>query len=648
DDGSYEVEVRPGFLAGATTFTVAAVRGLGGDHYVAECVYRPKVELPAGVLEIVSLQHQREDIYTLRWKFRRDLDDQIKCFHIFWRPVSPSGAEFRTFMMFLDRHAREYTGRLKGVKPGQEIEISLEADRKPERLAEVRKHFVIAKPEFLDAPVGLKGVCHLDGNQRAVTVSWDYRGRDPEDVTGFLVEKSMRSFPDAESGRVPGRGVQLGRESRAYRVDVPGKSAVDLHFRVRAISAKTGQPGRPAVTSVHVPALELPVVQMAVVERFAPTTAIVHWNYPPVPDLAGFRVYHNDKVTGKGALLPPSTRRAMVNDLRPGLHRFRVEAVSTYNRTSKPCKPLTFELEPPRPPTLEELLRDAVEQGDVAAAKELIARGARVDDVLDGQPLAYRAVLAGHAAMLELLADHGARLPGMNTLFEAVLRGDARAVAKYARRFPLSSRLISQGVTPLLLAAFLGKTECLKVLVSHDGVDLDARDETIFPRGRSAVSLAAAAGHAGAVQLLVEAGADVNLEDELGRRLVDYVADLELPESILREIVKRTRAPIRPAIPSPNGCITVLHRAATLGNRKLVDLLLAAGTSANIRSTDGRTPLMCAVAAGKWDVVRTLLRNGASMTAIDYQGKDVFDFVREDADKEKLRRLQAQVNTERK
>lgn len=102
-------------------------------------------------------------------------------------------------------------------------------------------------------------------------------------------------------------------------------------------------------------------------------------------------------------------------------------------------------------------------------------------------------------------------------------------------------------------------------------------------RGTIALSHAAHLGYLEIVQILIEAGADVNDEDR---------------------VLYASEAP--------------LAQAASHGYLQIVRVLLEAGAEVNIPSDDPEywTPLMCAVSSGNIEVVKLLVESGADVNTI--------------------------------
>ena len=83
-----------------------------------------------------------------------------------------------------------------------------------------------------------------------------------------------------------------------------------------------------------------------------------------------------------------------------------------------------------------------------------------------------------------------------------------------------------------------------------------------------------------------------------------------------------------------NGGWTPLHQAARHGHKDVVQLLLDNGADPNKADRDGHTPLHCAAIWGKEDVVLLLLDSGADPYKTDRMGRTPHDFATHHADKD--------------
>ncbi|HEX3474028.1 MAG TPA: ankyrin repeat domain-containing protein [Kofleriaceae bacterium] len=180
---------------------------------------------------------------------------------------------------------------------------------------------------------------------------------------------------------------------------------------------------------------------------------------------------------------------------------------------------------------------------------------------------------ADNQALQALLAQHPAL-----TFLEACGVGDTAEIVRQLKRDPkLATTWTEFGWSALHLAAFSGVPGAVQLLLDR-GADLHARARSKFRN--TPLQAALLAGQLATAKLLLERGAD-------------------------------------PLVRQAKG-FTPLHEAAQLGRRDLVDLLLGAGAEINSRSDDGRTPMSEAL-RGKHaelaDYLRSKGGHGAEITA---------------------------------
>ena len=217
----------------------------------------------------------------------------------------------------------------------------------------------------------------------------------------------------------------------------------------------------------------------------------------------------------------------------------------------------------------------AAERGDVPEVNRLIREGADPDapGPLGNRPLHY-AAYEGHGRVVELLLAGG--------------RGD-----------PNSRN--NTGVTPTHNAASRGHLECLASLISA-GADVNAVDV-------DAVSPLHLATERRAIEALLRAGADPNARRRDGRT--------PLHEAAERGDGWATEA-ILSAGSNPNARETVRGRAPihATSDWRCARALAAAGADLEaVADGDGFTPLQCAAAEGRAEVVSQLLEAGADPRA---------------------------------
>eukprot|EP01043_Picozoa_sp_COSAG02_P038220 COSAG02_NODE_2931_length_7716_cov_3.042536_3_plen_1414_part_00 len=290
--------------------------------------------------------------------------------------------------------------------------------------------------------------------------------------------------------------------------------------------------------------------------------------------------------------------------------------------------------------------------GHAVVTEMLLAARADVERSRDdGRTPLLCAAAAGHADVIELLCDEGgARIdyaPGRwgTPLLAAVERGHSACVRALllngAQADPAQAASNSHlTAAPLAVAAQHGKVNVVRLLLSA-AADIDA--PTL--QGASPLLLAAHAGHAATVCLLLEAGSDT-IDKPVLSGSTPLLGAIQHGHAEVVESLLRHRA-------SPNrglgvGGATPLLLAAHAGHRELVEMLLHCGADpnisryhdgyaplhaaahccdaytvallvdanadANIQRGDGVTPLLIASQSGDVHMVRVLLKVGAILS----------------------------------
>lgn len=195
-------------------------------------------------------------------------------------------------------------------------------------------------------------------------------------------------------------------------------------------------------------------------------------------------------------------------------------------------------------------LSEAVLLGDRDSVANFLSRGADPNErEADGSTLLMRAIHGRFHTITDLLLANGAAVDaansyGVTALYLAARAGDVVATNKLLRAGASANTALPSGETVLMTAAKSGNAATVRALLTGgaDGVSLEqlAR-QRMTPRtegsgyggysylpaagnyaevnardrlyGRNALMLAAAAGHAEVVRLLVEAGSEINARD---------------------------------------------------------------------------------------------------------------------------------------
>ena len=176
-----------------------------------------------------------------------------------------------------------------------------------------------------------------------------------------------------------------------------------------------------------------------------------------------------------------------------------------------------------------------------------------------------------HAVVVEVLIDAGADIEAKNNkgrspLIESSCCGRLDVVEVLLKAGADVCVADHEGHTCLTLAAHFGHTKTVRYLAAFPEVDMNQRGR----RGQTALHMAVHHIHADVVEVLIDAGADIEAKDENGR--------------------------------SP------LHRASEKGAIAIVQLLIKAGAGVRVTDNNGATCLILAAYCGRIETVRYLVR----------------------------------------
>ncbi|MDO5465374.1 MAG: ankyrin repeat domain-containing protein, partial [Akkermansia sp.] len=155
------------------------------------------------------------------------------------------------------------------------------------------------------------------------------------------------------------------------------------------------------------------------------------------------------------------------------------------------------------------------------------------------------------------------------------------------------------GETPLYLAAYNGRTECVKLLLAAPGIDVNKADKDDW----TPLYGAASNGHSACMKLLLAApGIDVNKANKYGSTPLERAAGAGRSECV-KLLLSAPGIDVNKATP--------LYWAAWNGHSECVRLLLAApGIDVNKADEDGKTPVKAAESKGHTECARLIRAAG--------------------------------------
>lgn len=243
--------------------------------------------------------------------------------------------------------------------------------------------------------------------------------------------------------------------------------------------------------------------------------------------------------------------------------------------------------------------RQRVCEGDVEAAREHLDSGAEVDGRCIGWYTALMdAAFEGHRPMLTLLLQRGADVDavdgeyGTTSLFKA-LQGDHWDAARL---------LIEHGADPTV-----GQVSPVRSAVEHDlpeslflllAAGVDPNDVETFHQ--SLLMEAVGRGHARIVTVLLQAGADVEWEEDITHSTALSLAARSGHTEIAKLLLD-------------HGAKVDIALAAHLGLEDRVREFLDNGIDPNTMGVRLRTPLQSAVVGGHVAVLKLLIDHGADV-----------------------------------
>lgn len=285
------------------------------------------------------------------------------------------------------------------------------------------------------------------------------------------------------------------------------------------------------------------------------------------------------------------------------------------------------------PESLSRPFLDAIREGDHAAVKRLLDRGANpnVRDE-DGDTALMRAALSSDAGMMRLLLEHGADVRQSGLDGTAPLHRAIHDVEKI--RLLLDRGAAVDDVAMLAAAGVANSRRALELLVARGG-----RGRAGEPR-YSALMAAAGAGDREAVAFLLEHGADARATTPTGFTPL-IAAALSGSAEVVALLLARGANPNAVCTLERGILQTPAGVAASMGHAECLRLLMAAGAEVNVQGGPFQhTPLLGAATTGSEETVRLLLGK-ADLRAADWNGQTALEWAERSGETLIVKRLRA-------
>ena len=279
--------------------------------------------------------------------------------------------------------------------------------------------------------------------------------------------------------------------------------------------------------------------------------------------------------------------------------------------------------------------------GNIDEVNRAIEIGVEIDEIgAKGHTALMAAAYYGHRSLVNVLLAAGA---------DPNLLSDDNGLAT--------------GMTALMLAAgsfFASNRQHVAKLLIAGGADVNQRGAG----GKTAIFHAALAGsgYTDCVEVLIAAGANLNLQDDRGHTVLSSVAaaenypmfnllmqagastagleSIQLIQAATAGNVDRVQSLLVTNINLDLDRGAAIGNAAAAGHTKIVELLIRAGANVNLRDKLGFTPIASAAYAGYGEIVRLLIDAGAdiqapagelqSYSALEYAQMGLYQFDRDD------------------
>eukprot|EP00731_Ephydatia_muelleri_P005837 Em0003g85a len=250
---------------------------------------------------------------------------------------------------------------------------------------------------------------------------------------------------------------------------------------------------------------------------------------------------------------------------------------------------------------------------DLFVLEQVNARGMGITTTInkrnaDGWTALMKASEAGQVEGVKVLLDRGAEVSMKDKTplpTPSYHPYDVDAHPVHGKVYPVHGK---DGRTALMKASEAGQVECVMVLLDR-GAEVNMQDKL----GKTALMKASEAGQVECVKVLLDRGAEVNMQDEWGQTALMIAYDRRHMKCVKMLVDKGAQVNIQATLWG----WTALVWDSKAGQVERVKLLLNAGVQVNVQNKLGETLLMKASVAGQVECVKVLLDRGAEVNMQD-------------------------------
>ncbi|XP_041477004.1 fibronectin type 3 and ankyrin repeat domains protein 1-like [Lytechinus variegatus] len=176
------------------------------------------------------------------------------------------------------------------------------------------------------------------------------------------------------------------------------------------------------------------------------------------------------------------------------------------------------------------------------------------------------------------------------------------------------------GYTPLMAASQKGVVEMVDLLIEH-GADINMQNGS----GKDALMLSCFAGHLDVVRRLLAHGASWEKKDLGGSTALHWAVDGGHKEIVQWAIMDGSKIDEKD---SSSEWTPLMRCAAMGGNHEIGEILLLAGANVNMKDKDHKTPLMIAALNGHQKLVKVMVEQGADPLVKTEHGMSAYEMAK--------------------